>query len=450
MMAPARHAISRVIGFADHPQGLTVLFGTEMWERFSYYGMRALLMIYMTLPVAQGGMGFTLEWSGGVYGVFTLGVYALSIPAGWVADRWLGNWWSVLTGGLGIAAGQFGLAMGGIPAFYAGLMLLMIGTGLLKPNCAMLVSRLYRRDDPRQDGGFSIYYMGINIGALLAPLACGFIAQDPRFTAWLGSLGWVDANGWRCAFLLAGVAMLVGLAQFVLQRKRLVLVAEGARVDAGLPTPAAAARHGRRLLALAILLAFAVIFFAIFEQAGTTLSVFAKERTDCTIGGWIFPSSWFLCVNSAAVVVLAPLFNRLWLTLGDRQPSAPVKFAWGLILVGLGVLLLVPAAGIAATGQLVSPWWLIGTYVIFTLGELCLSPVGLSVVSRLAPARWSGLVMGVYMACIGFGNFLAGMAASNSADLPPGFFLVIAMVPCTAGAVLWLLAPRIRRLAGEA
>ena len=434
-----------------------VLFGTEMWERFSYYGMRALLVLYMTLAVSKGGLGFDKEWAGTVYAVFTLGVYILSIPAGLIADRWLGHWNAVLTGGLIIALGEFCLAAGGLPLFYSGLALIMIGTGLLKPNCTLLVGRLYRRDDTRRDAAFSIYYMGINIGALLAPLACGFLAQNPSFVAFLDKQGLANANGWHWAFALAGCAMLLGLTQFVLQRHRLEFVDESEErpvVNADLgPASAQSGFHGR-LIALGVLLTFAILFFATFEQAGTTLTFFAEERTDCRIAGWAFPSSWFQCVNSGAVIILAPLFSILWLRMGDRQPSSPVKFAFGLIFVGLSMLLLVPASYLMKTGpeeaaavSKVAPWWLIGTYLFATIGELCLSPVGLSITSRLAPLRWSGLMMGIWMACVGLGNFLAGMVSRYSDRLPPEtLFLILAIVPCTAGLVLFLLAPKLRRM----
>jgi POT family proton-dependent oligopeptide transporter len=436
-----------------------VLFGTEMWERFSYYGMRALLVLYMTLAVSKGGLGFDKEWAGTVYAVFTLGVYVLSIPAGLIADRWLGHWNAVLTGGLIIALGQFSLAAGGLPLFYTGLALIMMGTGLLKPNCTLLVGRLYRRDDVRRDAAFSIYYMGINIGALLAPLACGFLAQNPSFVAFLDRNGLANANGWHWAFALAGCAMLLGVAQFVLQRHRLEFVDESESETKGIAgsDPVATQDDGLRgrLMALGILLMFAILFFATFEQAGTTLTFFADERTDCRIAGWEFPSAWFQCINSAAVIVLAPLFSIMWIRLGDRQPSAPVKFALGLVFVGLSMLLLVPAsyllAGPDGAATKVAPWWLIGTYMFATIGELCLSPVGLSITSRLAPQRWSGLMMGIWLGCVGLGNFLAGMAARYSDKLPPEtLFLILAIIPCAAGLALFLLAPKIRRLAGSA
>jgi len=433
-----------------HPRGLYTLFFTEMWERFSYYGMRALLVLYMTLAVGKGGLGFNTEWAGMVYAVFTLGVYILSIPAGLVADRWLGHWNAVLLGGFVIASGEFCLAAGGLPFFYTGLVLIMIGTGLLKPNCTLLVGRLYQRDDPRRDAAFSIYYMGINIGALLAPLACGFLAQNERFVSFLSSIGLGDANGWHWAFGLAGVAMLLGITQFVLQRHHLVLVAESHESTAG-NTSAGSESFGSglkgRLIALGILLMFALLFFATFEQAGSTLTFFADKRTNCSIGGWAFPSSWFQCINSGAVIILAPLFSIMWIRLGTRQPSAPVKFALGLFFVGLSMLLLVPASYIVEAGLKVAPWWLIGTYILQTIGELCLSPVGLSITSRLAPPRWSGLMMGVWMACVGLGNFLAGIVASQSDKLRPSvLFMLLAAVPCVAGLILFLLAPKIRRL----
>jgi proton-dependent oligopeptide transporter, POT family len=438
---------------AGHPRGLMVLFGTEMWERFSFYGMRAILYLYMTLAVAKGGMGFDEKWAIVVYTYFSLGVYAFSIPAGLIADRWLGHWNAVLVGGIGIALGQFCLAMGSLPLFYTGLALIMMGSGLLKPNCTLLVGRLYRRDDPRRDAAFSIYYMGINIGAFMAPLACGFLAQNATFVNFLGSLGLTSANGWRWAFSVAGIGMILGLIQFVVQRRHLVFM------DQSEPTPAAqsataapASSQASRLLAMGIMLIFAILFIGVFEQAGTTLTRFAEYNTDRVVLGWEIPSTWLPIVNPLVVILCAPLFSLMWVRLGTRQPSAPIKFALGLFCAGASMLLLVgPSAMFVEQGIKVAPWWLAGTYFIQTLGELCLSPVGLSLTSRLAPPRWSGMMMGVWLACIGLGNFVAGKVAENALDMAPStLFLRLAIVMGVAGLVLVILSPKIRRLAGDA
>ncbi len=442
-------------GIAGHPRGLMVLFFTEMWERFSYYGMRALLLLYMTLEVAKGGLGFSDKRAAVIYGFYTFGVYILSLPAGLVADRWLGYRRAVLVGGVFIALGEFCLAIGGVFLFYTGLTLIILGTGLLKTNCTTLVGKLYGDGDHRRDAGFSIYYMGINIGAFVAPLILGFMAQDPRFVAFLGRYGIGSANGWRWAFGLAGLAMVAGLVQYLLQQHKLG--------KAGLEAGARVAEHGhasaqepltpeekKRMSVVFILFLFSMLFWATFEQAGSTLNLFADRLTDCRIGSWSFPSTWYQSVNSIWLLILAPLISALWVKLGSKEPSSPVKFAVGLFLVGLGMLILVPPSKVAATGVKVGPWWLVGTYFLHTVGELCLSPVGLSTTSKLAPARYAGLMMGVWFASIALGNLLAGFAASLFASLNPAqLFAALFGVTTAATVILLLLSPMIRRLMGS-
>lgn len=442
-------------GIGGHPRGLMVLFFTEMWERFSYYGMRALLLLYMTLEVSNGGLGFGVKRASIIYGFYTFGVYILSLPGGFIADRWLGYRKAVLVGGVLITLGEFSLALGGAPLFYVGLSLIILGTGLLKTNCTTLVGKLYADKDHRRDAGFSIYYMGINIGALVAPLILGFMAQDPRFVAFLAKMGLASANGWRWAFAVAGLAMVAGLIQYSLQQHKLG--------DAGLKAGAHTTEHGhksahepltpeewKRMSVVFILFFFSMLFWATFEQAGSTLNLFADRLTNCSIGGWSFPSTWFQSVNSIWLLILAPLIGSLWVKLGSKEPSSPSKFAVGLLFVGLGMLLLVPAAKITGTGVKVGPWWLVGTYLLHTIGELCLSPVGLSTTSKLAPARYAGLMMGVWFTSIALGNLLAGFAASLFASLNPvQLFGALFGITAAAAAVLLVLTPTIKRLMGE-
>ncbi|MCC6475399.1 MAG: peptide MFS transporter, partial [Burkholderiales bacterium] len=424
--------------------------------RFSYYGMRALLMLYMIAPAGTGGLGFSKEWAGTIYAFYTFSVYALSVPGGWAADRFLGYRRAVWVGGLMIALGELGLASGPRLFFYLGLAAIAVGTGLLKTNCTSLVGMLYPANDPRQDAGYSIYYMGINIGALIAPLILGFVAQERVVVGALASFGLDSVNGWRLAFGLAGLAMVAGLVQYALRQG--VLGEVGLR--AGAQVQQAGHRDARepltreergRMWVVAILVLFIITFFFVFEQAGTTLNLFADEHTRNAIASWTFPSSWFQSVNSIWLLILAPVFSWLWVRLGSREPSSPVKFSLGLLFVGAGMLLLVPPsrAFAADPGLRVAPWWLIGTYLLHTVGELCLSPVGLSTVSKLAPARYTGVMMGVFFFAIGAGNMLAGFAGGYSERLAPAtLFAGLCAITTVMAVVLFALTPTIKRMMG--
>jgi POT family proton-dependent oligopeptide transporter len=443
-----------LLSMRSHPKGLRPLFFTEMWERFSYYGMRALLFLYMLLPVEQGGLGFTKGPAGVIYGFYTFLVYAFSIPGGWAADKFLGYRRAVLVGGVLIAAGEFCLAAGTLPLFYLGLLLIVVGTGLLKTNTTTMVGQLYGEKDARQDGGYSIYYMGINIGALVAPLVLGFFAQEPYVVRALGSMGLTHANGWHWAFGCAGFAMVLGLIQYSFQQNLLGDAGKAtAQPAAGseAPLPPLTAEERSRTWVVAILVVFIMTFFFVFEQAGTTLNLFADEHTHNAIGSWQFPSSWFQSVNSIWLLILAPLFSVLWLKLGKREPSSPAKFTLGLVFVGLGMLLLVPPsfAFQADPALKVAPWWLVGVYLLHTIGELCLSPVGLSTVSKLAPKRFAGSLMGLFFFAIGLGNMLAGFAGSISESLKPStLFLGLFAITTVMALVLIALTPRIKRMMG--
>jgi POT family proton-dependent oligopeptide transporter len=298
--------------------------------------------------------------------------------------------------------------------------------------------------------------MGINIGALIAPLILGFIAQDPAVVNALGALGLGTVNGWRCAFGLAGLAMVAGLVQYTLRQGILgeVGLRAGARVTAqGDAVAAVPLTHEerQRMWVVGILMLFIMTFFFVFEQAGTTLNLFADERTRNSIAGWAFPSSWFQSVNSTWLLLLAPLFSWMWVRLGDKEPSSPVKFALGLLFVGAGMLLLVPPslAYTAEPSLRVAPWWLVGTYLLQTIGELCLSPVGLSTVSKLAPPRYSGVMMGAFFFAIGAGNMLAGFAGGFSDRLPPAtLFGGLFAITTVMALVLLALTPTIKKMMG--
>src|SRR5919204_3668706 len=374
-------------GFFGHPRGLSTLFFTEMWERFSYYGMRALLILFMTAPASAGGLGFDTIVAGAIYGLYTSSVYMACLPGGWIADRLIGPRRAVLYGGILIAAGHFSMAVPSLATFYLGLTLIVLGTGLLKGNVAVVVGQLYARDDQRRDAGFSIFYMGINLGAFTAPLVCGYLGQRVS---------------WHVGFAAAGVGMLLGLVQYVLGGRRLgdaglhpaqtmdrktqrwatasamafVLIAVAIATGV-LPISAKQIAdiagyfllggtivfflwmfvssgwtplERRRLTAIAILFVAATVFWSQFEQAGSTLNLFGDRATRTSILGWTFPSSYYQSLQPLFIITFAPVFAWSWMRLGSRDPSSPAKFGIGLIFVGSGFAILVVAASLAARG----------------------------------------------------------------------------------------------------
>jgi POT family proton-dependent oligopeptide transporter len=433
-------------GFLDHPRGLYTLFTIEMWERFSYYGMRAILLLYMVAPLDKGGLGFTTEKGASIYGWYTMGVYAMSIPGGFLADWVFGLRRSVLIGGIIIALGHFCMAYPAPGTFFAGLILIVIGTGLLKPNVSSIVGTLYTKDDPRRDAGFSIFYMGINLGAFIAPLICGPLAQRVN---------------WHWGFGAAGVGMTFGVITYLMFQKTLVgpgtiekETPEQRREAAARPAPTGpmfTPQDWRRITVIGILFIFSIFFWGAFEQAGSSLNLFADRLTRLDLFGFTFVSSALQSVQPLFIIILSPVFAWIWLTLGPREPSSPTKFALGLLFVGLGFLLLVPGASIAqAHGIKVSVWWLIGVYFLHTVGELCLSPVGLSVVTKLAPPKIVGLMMGVWFLSISLGNKVGGYAAGFFDRLPlPTLFGAVASTTIAAALILAVLVPPIRRMMGD-
>ena len=480
--------------FFGHPRGLSTLFFTEMWERFSYYGMRALLILFMTAAPVAGGLGFDTATAGAIYGLYTSMVYMTTLPGGWIADRLIGPQRAVLYGGILIAAGQFSLAVPSLTMFYLGLFLIVIGTGLLKGNVSVIVGRLYSAEDARRDAGYSIFYMGINVGALLAPLVCGYLGQR------------ID---WHLGFAAGGVGMVLGLIQYTLGRKYLgdagrypasagspealarqrrnallwTSLAAGAIVLVGLgaysgvvpitPTQVADAAgyfllaltvaffgwlymssgwtptERKQLYVIGVLFLAAALFWSQFEQAGSTLNLFADRNTNNSILGYGFPSTWYQSLNSLFIIGLAPVFAWLWIRLARRraEPSSPAKFGVGLMLVGAGFALLVGGAMLAERGIMVSPMWLVLVYFLHTCGELALSPVGLSAMSKLAPVRIGGLIMGVWFLASAVGNYIGGrLAALYEAMTLPSLFGSVAAFGIGAGLLLLLFARPMRRL----
>jgi POT family proton-dependent oligopeptide transporter len=487
--------------FFGHPRGLSTLFFTEMWERFSYYGIRPLLVLFMTAALLDGGFGFERQTASAIVGIYAACVYLASLPGGWVADRWLGLKRAIWWGGVLIALGHFFIALSAIlakPAFFMGLVFIVLGTGLLKPNISAIVGDLYPEGGSRRDAAFSIFYMGINIGALLAPLITGYLGERV---------------GWHYGFGAAGVGMVIGLITFRArqgatlgdigerpaatadEQRKVKLVVVGALVVifgvilaamAGVLTinPVSIAEkmsivmlalaliyfaylffgggltgdEKKRVAVIVVLFLFATVFWAAFEQAPTSLNLFARDYTDRTVGGWEMPTLWLQSFNSLFVIALAPVFAALWTTLGrrNRDFSSPAKFSFGLLFAGLGFLLMVPAAQHIVDGGgvvRVAMWWLIGSYFLQTLGELSLSPVGLSSMTKLAPMKFKGQMMGVWFMASALGNLLAGLVGGHvdPENLPqiPALFQRTAMSLFIAAAVLGLMIVPIRRMMRE-
>jgi POT family proton-dependent oligopeptide transporter len=440
-------------GLLGHPRGLPTLFFTELWERFSYYGMRAILVLYMVAPISQGGLAFDTKRAASIYGTYTMFVYLAALPGGLLADRWLGARFAVLLGGIIIAMGHFSMVSTSIIAFYLGMMLITIGTGLLKPNISTMVGSLYREDDPRRDSGFSIFYMGINVGAVLAPLVCGFLAQSKTFKNFLAARGFDPSTSWHWGFGAAGVGMTLGLIIYVLNSRRLALKTSPAakKTEVEASKQPLTSEDWKRVAAIFIFFLFTVLFWAAYEQKGASLNLFAKDLVRTEIFGYAFPSSYLQSCTPFFVIILAPIFSLLWVKLGNRQPSSPVKFTLGLLFIGLAYVLLVPAAAMTAYGK-ISPLWLVGLYFLEVVGEMCLSPVGLSTVTKLAPVKLVGIMMGVWFLAASLGSKLAGKLSEYY--VPQSGTLVklyggIAVGLLVSMVILALLTPKIKKLMGR-
>jgi POT family proton-dependent oligopeptide transporter len=471
------------------PRGLATLFFTEMWERFTYYGMRAILILFMVSAVSQGGLGIDDKTASSIYGLFVAGSYLFSLLGGWIADRLVGGQRAVIGGAVFIMLGNAMLAFGITQVFFMGLASIALGVGLLKPNVSALVANLYPEGGSRRDAGFSLFYMGINVGALLGALLVPLCAA--RF-------------GWHSGFALPAAGMLIGLTQFVLTRRYLSAVDLGvpvnARLSAWIPVivfalaalgavalvasgtlsidaPAVArasswligslaagyfvyliffaglnvAERRRAYVMLALFIA-STVYYAGVEQTGTSLTLFADRYTDRDLFGWVMPAGILQGVSSIVVILFAPLFSALWIGLGrrGRDPSTPVKFAAGLMLMGLGFLVMYVASMRVIGGHRVLPTWLVLCYLVQMWGDLCLAPVGLSSMTKLAAPRFVGQVMGVWFLSIALGNNLAGQLATeydagNLASLP-ALFLKIFEWGAVGGAVMLALNGPLKRL----
>jgi len=491
--------------FLGHPRGLATLFMTEFFERFTYYGMRALLVLFLVAATdeANPGFGVDRETAGAIYGLYTGAVFLFSLPGGWIADRLIGQRRAVYWGGIIIAIGNFLLAVPGGPAvFYLGLATIVIGVGLLKPNISAIVGALYEgQPGARRDAGFSIFYMGINLGALIAPFIAGTIGESWNWRAgfgvagsamligvlqyrmtehYLGNAGLAPANvsdeersrGWRnvaiggalvallTALLYTGTipVTITGLAQIFAGGMVAVgfVFFAGVLVFGGLD-----ADEKKRVLLIALFFLCAALFWAGFEQAATTFNLFAQDFTDRSWLGGMFadgehPAAWYQSANPIFVVIFAPVFAWMWVALGRRNldPSSPAKFGLALVLVGVGFLVMMWAAQlVVASDSKVAPTWLLLTYLLHTFGELCLSPVGLSNVTKLSPKRYVGQMMGTWFLGAAVGNALAGLigghVGSGEAAAMPAQFLQMCFIAGGAGLVLILGSPWLKKLAGD-
>ena len=492
--------------FFGHPGGLSTLFFTEMWERFSYYGMRAILTLYMTKSLVEGGLGFDERYASIIYATYVSSVWYLPLIGGWLADRIFGARRAVLIGGIVIACGHFSMAINSLPTFYAGLILIACGTGLLKPNISAMVGQLYSDEDKRRDAGFSIFYMGINLGAFLSPIVVGFLAQSQASRNFIASLGFDPNSAWHWGFAAAGVGMTLGLIQYVLGGKKLagvgkkpdttvvteaapsvgvdyvtlILAVVGGVVGAGLGlyfgeagvlsalfpcvvgffagyligiTRLLNGDEFKRVLVIFILFLFSILFWMTYEQAGSSLTLFADRLTETTILGWQYPSSWFQAVPAIFVIIFAPIIGAVWQKLGDRQPSSPGKFTIGLFFAGIAFVVIAFASMLAGNGR-VSPMWLVIVYFLQTIGELCLSPVGLSTVTKLSPARMVGLMLGVWFLSISIGSYIAGLTTrlfvGNDTAVLTRAFGMFAGITLLAAIILAVLTPLIKRMTPRA
>jgi POT family proton-dependent oligopeptide transporter len=477
-----------------HPRGLSTLFFTEMWERFSYYGMRGILLLFLVATIQSGGFGMTDRTGAAIYGLYVGFVYLMALPGGWIADRILGQRRAVFIGGCFIAAGHFSMAIGLVPTFYLGLCLIVIGTGLLKPNVSAMVADLYPEGGNRRDAGFSIFYSGINVGAMIGPLVCGFLGEKVN---------------WHLGFGAAGVGMVLGLVQYQLGgkylgeaglRRKAEVTAAGDRTAIRRLGLGVAVLFGvivlavllqlagvlhlslygvaqstgyfmlglalvyfgsilffsklsvaekKRIVVIFVFFMAAVLFWAGFEQAGSSMNLFGERMTQRVILGWEMPASFLQSVNSIFIILLAPVFGALWIRLGRRQPSTPAKMGFGLAFLAIGFLVLAWGASFTAGGARVSMLWLIVTYLLHTVGELCLSPVGLSSVTKLSPKSLVGQMMGTWFMGTALGNLIAGLAAGGFQGMSMAeLFSAVAKVTGVAGIVLLLFSRPIRRLMG--
>lgn len=426
-------------GLTRHPKGLYLLFVTEMWERFSYYGMRALLIYYLTMQWTKGGLGFDEQTGSLIYGFFTGFVYFTPIIGGWIADNFLGQRKSISIGAFTMMMGQFCLAYEQSKLFlFIGLFLLIVGNGFFKPNISVIVGQLYEPNDRRKDAAFTIFYMGINVGAFLAPLVTGYLALHYNY---------------NYGFMAAGLGLLLGQILYMTFGNKLLgeIGRYPSRAKKGNPTEMdnhpLTKEEKDRTKVIFIIVFFVIFFFAGFEQAGSSFSLYTEKYIDRSIFGFTIPAAWFQSVNPVFIVLLAPLFTVLWnrLAFKDKEPNIPVKMGLGMIMLGLGFILMVGAVmqrggDIADESVKANLAWLVFAYLLHTLGELCLSPIGLSMISKIAPVKLASMLMGVWLMSSFVANILAGFLASSVSQLGAmSIFGGIAGVSVLLGLILLLI-----------
>jgi POT family proton-dependent oligopeptide transporter len=426
-----------------HPKGLYLLFTTEMWERMSYYGMRALLVLYMVGATDKGGFGWTQAKALQIYGLYTGLVYATPVIGGYLADRYLGQRLSVTLGGILMMLGQFVLAMPGNaePLFYAGLGLLVVGNGFFKPNISTMVGGLYEPGDPRRDGAFTIFYIGINVGAFLASAVCGTLGE--KF-------------GWMYGFGSAGVGMGLGVLVFLAFARRLLgnVGTAPKRVErkadvAVAPAQALTRQEVDRVIVILVLALFVVFFWAAFEQAGGLMNLYTDAKVDRNVAGFEVPTTWMQAVNPLFIMLLGPIFAEMWTGLGrkSKDPSIPAKMAMGLLLLSFGFVFMLGASKQSEAAGKAALMWVVAAYFFHTAGELCLSPVGLSMVTKLAPTRFASLLMGVWFIANAVANYLAGLIGGFAEKLGEfDLFLAITVATAVAGVVLLAISPFLKRM----
>lgn len=479
--------VDKDASFFGQPGGLQTLFFTEMWERMSFYGMRALLVLFMTASLQEGGIAFTVASATAIYGLYTGAVYFMGLPGGWIADRLLGGQRATWYGGIIIMLGHIVLAIPSKAGFFIGMILVVLGTGLLKPNITAMVGQLYSSDDDRRDGGYTLYYMGINIGSIIGYIVTGYLMENA---------------GYHWGFGAAAVGMAFGLIQYRLTLPKLKGVGEkppkplgpkAAKRSWGIIwfllaslavytflalngyvsiNPVAAAEsvsiiftvifflfylsvflfgkltrdEMKRLGALFLVCVASTMFWAGFEQAGSSFNLFARDLTDRMVGDFEIPTTWFQSLNSFFLVALSPFFAALWINLSKRMinPSYGFKSAIGLIIMATGFIVMFFASQAAASGMKVAPYWLVAVYFIHTVGELCLSPVALSAVSKLSPKRMAGQMMGIFVLTYSIGNVVAGRIAGgldpNDPQAMPELYWTIFLFGVSVGAVVFVLA----------
>lgn len=437
--------------FLGHPKGLFLLFGTEMWERFGYYGMRAILVLYLVAMAQDGGFGWSNADALSLYGTFTMAVYLTPLFGGWLADNVLGQRKAIIIGGILMAAGHFTM---GIPhsivtgieesVFYVGLTLLCIGNGLFKPNISTMVGDLYQEGDKRRDGAFTIFYMGINLGGALGPLVAGYVAA---------------VVNWQAGFIAAGVGMVISVVmQLILSNKYLgdIGVVPSAKLsqqqsESGKKEPLTKVEKDR-IKVIFTMSVFSIIFWMGFEQAGGLMNLFANDYTDRMLMGFEIPASWFQSLNSIFIIIFAPIVAMIWLKLDQKEPNSPVKFAIGLVFLALGfftMMLALATEGGNGGALQISMIWLVLFYLFHTLGELCLSPIGLSMVSKLAPLRLASLLMGIWFLCTAIANKIAGFVGSflgegeAAMENAMGIFIGLGATAMISAALMYFLSDRL-------